>query len=268
MTTRSVNEFLQHLHSLGQAEDASDAELLDRFVHLRESTAIEALVRRYAPMVWGICRRRVASPHDAEDAFQATFLVLVRRAGVVRPSGLLASWLYGVALQTARKTQQLANKRRGREKQVMAMPEPKPKQVDDQAELQAVLDEEIGRLPDKYKTVVILCEFHGKTRAQVARELRLAEGTIGSRLARARALLAKRLTRRGIALSATGLAAMLADQASASVPATMLSTTIRNVGLIAAGQAAAGVPVTVWAIAEGVLRTMLLNRLKTVAGVV
>src|SRR5437016_265545 len=137
MTTRSVNEFLEHLHSLGQKpEDASDSELLDRFVRLREATAIEAIVRRYAPMVWGVCRRRVASTHDAEDAFQATFLVLVRRAGIVRPRGLLANWLHGVALQAARKTQQLANKHRGREKQVTDMPEPKPKQMDGQADLQ------------------------------------------------------------------------------------------------------------------------------------
>jgi RNA polymerase sigma factor (sigma-70 family) len=269
MTTRPVNEFLQHLRAFGQKpEDVSDAELLDRFVRHHEAAAIEAIVRRYAPMVWGVCRRRVARPHDAEDAFQATFLVLVRRAGAIRRRELLANWLYGVALQTSRKTQQLATKRWLREQQVMDMPEPKRGPLNGQADLQAALDEEIGRLPDKYRAVIILCELQGQSRARVARQLRLAEGTVASRLARARALLAKRLTRREMALSAIGLAGILADQASACVPATVVSATVRNVGLVVTEKAAAAVAVTVWTITEGVVRTMLLNKLKIMAGVV
>jgi DNA-directed RNA polymerase specialized sigma24 family protein len=128
MTANPVNEFLQHLRRvelLREAETQTDGQLLEGFVCRRDGMALEALVLRHAPMVWGVCRRLLPNQHDAEDAFQTTFLVFARKAASIRSRELLANWLYGVAHQTARKARQTAAKRQAREKQVAVMPEPK-----------------------------------------------------------------------------------------------------------------------------------------------
>ena len=145
--------------------------------------------------------------HDAEDAFQATFLVLVRKAADV-PRQAVANWLYGVARQTAVRVRATAAKRGRRETQVVNMPEPTVPEVRD-ADLQAVLDEELSRLPDHYRGVVVLCDLEGMTRKEAARQLGIPEGSVASRLARARVMLAKRLTQRGVVFSGGSVAAVL-----------------------------------------------------------
>ena len=216
----------------------TDGELLARFLSSRDEDALAALVRRHAPMVWGVCRRLLRNHHDAEDAFQATFLVLVRKAADV-PRQAVANWLYGVARQTAVRLRATAAKRGRRETQVVNMPEPTVAEVRD-ADLQAVLDEELSRLPDHYRGVIVLCDLEGMTRKEAARQLGIPEGSVASRLARARAMLAKRLTRRGVVFSGGSVAAVLsAGSASASAPPALVASTIKAASLLAAGQAAA-----------------------------
>jgi RNA polymerase sigma factor (sigma-70 family) len=244
----------------------TDGQLLDRFVSGRDPAAIEALVRRHAPMVWGTVRRVLRDHHDAEDAFQATFLVLARKAASVVPRELVANWLYGVARQTALKARATAARRRGRERQVERMPEPAVAEQDRWDDLLPLLDQELSRLPDAYRVVTVLCDLEGKTRREAAGQLGLPEGTVASRLARGRALLAKRLAGRGVVLSAGALAAVLSQQASSAVvPTSVVSATIKAVRLLAAGQAAAtgAITVKVAALTEGVLKSMVLTKVKT-----
>jgi RNA polymerase sigma factor (sigma-70 family) len=216
-------------------------------------------------MVWGVCCRLLPNHHDAEDAFQATFLVLVRKAADV-PRQAVANWLYGVARQTAVRLRATAAKRGRRETQVVNMPEPTVAEVRD-ADLQSVLDEELGRLPEHYRGVIVLCGLEGMTRKEAARQLGSPEGSVASRLARARALLAKRLTQRGVVFSGGSVAAVLsAASASASAPPALVASTIKAVSLLAASKAAATgvIPAKVAALTEGVARAMVLAKLKTV----
>ncbi|MBV8430290.1 MAG: sigma-70 family RNA polymerase sigma factor, partial [Solirubrobacterales bacterium] len=170
-----------------------DRELHRRFQDQQDQAAFQALLRRHGPMVLGVCRRVLGDRHEAEDAFQATFLVLVRKAASVVPRDMVGNWLYGVARQTALKARATTARRRAREKQVTAMPEPAPERRESRHDLQPLLDEELSRLPDKYRAVIVLCDLEGKTRKEVARQLGWPEGTVAGRLARARAVLAKRL---------------------------------------------------------------------------
>jgi RNA polymerase sigma factor (sigma-70 family) len=222
-------------------------------------------------MVWGVCRRVLRNHHDAEDAFQATFLVLIRKAASIASSELLANWLYGVARQTALKARATAAKRCRRERQVTEMPEPAAAEQDLWSDLLPMLDEELSRLPDKYRAVIVLCDLEGKTRKQAARQLGVPEGTVASRMATARRMLAKRLARYGLAVSGGALAAVISQQAaSAGVPPSVVSATIKAATLVVAGQATAmgAVSLKVAALTEGVLKTMLLTKLKVAMAVV
>lgn len=245
----------------------TDGELLEAYISRKDEAALAALVQRHGPMVWGVCRRVLGNYHDAEDAFQATFLVLVRRATSVKPRAMVANWLYGVAHQTALKARAMVCTRKGRERQVLDMPEPAVAEPAQWDELLPLLDEELSRLPDNYRAVVVLCDLEGKTRKEASRQLGIPEGTVGGWIARARVLLAKRLTQRGVTLSGGALAAVLSQSvASAGVPATVVSNTIKVASLMAAGQAVTGlIPVKVAALTEGVLRAMFLTKLKTAA---
>jgi RNA polymerase sigma factor (sigma-70 family) len=245
--------------------ERTDGDLLACFVSRREQAALDALVRRHGAMVWGVCRRILSHHHDAEDAFQATFLVLVRKAHSVVPREMVANWLYGVARQTALKARTTAAKRRLRETQVAEMPEPETRPQDPLNELQPLLDAEVSRLPDKYRVVLVLCELEGKSRKETAGQLRLAEGTVASRLARAKSMLAKRMARHGPALSGSAVSAALARDATASVPDPVLSSTIEAASVYAAGQTTAGLILPpVAALTEGVMRSMMMTRLKTI----
>jgi RNA polymerase sigma factor (sigma-70 family) len=253
---------------LQEEKEQSDGQLLERFVGDRDRLALETLVYRHAPMVWGVCRRVLGNAHDADDAFQAAFLVLVRKADSVRPREAVGNWLYGVAYKTACKARQRDAQRYSNVIQMETMPEPQTEAHEDAfgPELRDALDEELTRLPEKYRVVVVLCGLQGKSRPEAAQQLRLPEGTVGSRLARGRDMLAKRLTRRGLGVSETSLAAVWSQKATlAIVPAALLTKTIQIVGLLAAGEtAAAGLISTgVSALAEGVLHAMMLVKKKT-----
>jgi RNA polymerase sigma factor (sigma-70 family) len=242
----------------------TDGELLNRFLHRRDGAAVAALVRRHAPMVWGVCRRVLHSHHDAEDAFQATFLVLVRKAVTIRDREKVAHWLYGVAHQTAVRLRATLTRRKLRERQVAEMPEPAPTEPAVWSDLRPLLDAELSRLPDKYRVVLVLCDLEDKTRKEASRQLGLPEGTVASRLMRARMMLARRLTRRGVIVSGGALAGLLSRDASAGVPALVMSATIKAATLFATEKAAAtgAVSVQVVALTEGVLKAMLMSKFK------
>jgi RNA polymerase sigma factor (sigma-70 family) len=256
---------LQILFESGAFGGLSDGQLLDRFVERREGPVFEAIVRRHGPMVWGVCRRVLRDHHDAEDAFQATFLVLARKAPSVLPREKLGNRLYGVAYQTARKARAMRTKRRARESQVSDMPQTEARSHDLRDDLTDLLDGELSRLPEKYRFAIVLCDLEGMAHKEAASQLGWPIGTVSSRLSRARAMLAKRLARRGMALSAGSLTVLLAQEsATAGMPITLIGPTARAASLFAAGRAvtAGAVSAEVVALAGEVLKIMLLSRLK------
>jgi RNA polymerase sigma factor (sigma-70 family) len=247
--------------------DASDGELLESFVNHEDTAALAELVRRHAPMVWGVARRLLRRHQDAEDAFQATFLVLVQKAGAVREKELVANWLYGVAHQTAVRMRAMSAKRELREQQVTTMPETVSEAPDLWNDLQPILDEELSRLPEKYRAIIVWCDLEEMTRQDVARRLGCPEGTVASRLARARAMLAKRLARHGLAVSGGALATAVAHSAAtAAAPAPLVAATIEAAGSVVAGKvlSAGVISATVIALTQGVMQTMLVNKIKKV----
>jgi RNA polymerase sigma factor (sigma-70 family) len=259
-----VGKLMRRLRTaaLRAEEGPSDGQLLERFINGREEAAFEALVRRHAPLVFGVCRRVLGNVHDAEDAFQATFLVLFRKASSLGRRGRLGNWLYGVAYRTALAARAAGARRRKREA-LMAAPVPADATSEARQELLNLLDKEMSRLPDRYRTPLVLCELEGKTRKEAARLLGWPEGTVAGRLARARTLLARRLSRHGIGLAVGGLATLLAESiASPVVPAALTTTAVRAVTLTAAGKATGVVSTRVIVLAEGVLKTMLLEKLR------
>ena len=272
MTNGPLKDVVQCLRSavLPGHDETSDGELVTAFLQQRDPAALTALVHRHAPMVWGVCRRLLRDHHDVEDAFQATFLILVRKAATIRRKDRVAPWLHGVAHQTALKARAVAARRRRRERGVAELPEPAAPAQDLWNDLRPLLDQALSSLPRTYRAVVVLCDLQGRTRQDVARELGWPEGTVAGRLARARALLAKRLTRCGVAVSGAALAALLAQQAaSANVPGPALGTTIKAATLVAAGQGAAagGISPRVATITEGVLNAMFVKQIAIVIGV-
>jgi RNA polymerase sigma factor (sigma-70 family) len=268
-----INEAVQHFRRAMLRQDSaglSDGQLLERFIERRDEAAAAALVRRHGPMVWGVCRRVLRNAHDAEDAFQATFLVLVRRAASILPREMVGNWLYGVAHQTALKARAMTAKRRTREREVTAMPEPKVQPQDPWDDLQALLDQELSRLPDKYRAAIVLCDLEGKTRKEAAQQLGVPEGTLAARLVRARTMLRGRLARHGLAVSGGALATMLLrNEATAGVPAAVVSSTIQAMSLSAAGSAAAAGAISAKAavLAQRAMRAMLFTKLKGVAAI-
>jgi RNA polymerase sigma factor (sigma-70 family) len=248
--------------------DDPDRQLLERFVNEADGGAFQALVRRHGPLVLGVCTRVLDSEHDAEDAFQATFLVLVRKAGLIRAPELLGPWLYGVAHRTALKVKAAASKRRRLEKRLAELAPPPATDDLTWRDLRPVLDEEVNRLPRKYRAAVVLCYLEGKTNEQAARILGCPQGTVFSRLAWARERLRRQLSRRGLALTVGALAAFLTPSAvSAAVPAPLVVFTSEAAAGFAAGKAAAAgtTSARAAAFAEGVLREMFLTKLKIAA---
>jgi RNA polymerase sigma factor (sigma-70 family) len=262
MGSGQMSGVLHYLRGLFRAPAAAqgDRELLHAFVGRRDESAFAALVERHGPLVWGVCRRLLRDEHDAEDAFQATFLVLARKAGSVAWRDDAGNWLYAVALRVARKARAQAERRRRLEREVVMESRPATHESRD-AETSAVVAEEVGRLPEKYRRPVVLCCLQGKTYAEAAQLLGWPEGTVSGRLARARELLRRRLTQRGLALPAAGVAALLAAEATAA-PATLVQITIRAALTFAAGQTT---PSAAAALAEEVLRTMSLSKMKLTA---
>jgi RNA polymerase sigma factor (sigma-70 family) len=266
MATGQINRVIEHLRKTILASDTaqiSDGQLLECFVARREERGFELLLQRHGPMVLSVCKRVLGSHHDAEDAFQATFLVLARKAGSIRPREMVGNWLYGVACKTALRARSLLAKRQAREKQMNPMPEREAPAPDAWPEVQRVLDEELSRLNDRYRVAILLCDLEGKSQKEAAQRLGLPEGTLSSRLSRGRAMLAKRLARRGVTLSAGVLAPLLSlNGVSACVSSALASATLRVARAFAAGQSVAGlVSSSVVSLTEGVLKAMLLTKL-------
>jgi RNA polymerase sigma factor (sigma-70 family) len=245
--------------------DLSDGELLSRYVADRDAEAFAALVRRHGPMVRGVCRRILRNDHDAEDAFQATFLVLVRKAKTIKPRAVVGNWLYGVAYHTAVRARAIAAKRRGREIDATQGPEPSVAADNREfADILPLLDRKLNALPDKYRAPIVLCDLEGRTRKEAAQQLGWPEGTVAGRLARGRAILARRL---GKMIGVLSLA--LAAEASARVPLPLVEATLRAASMYAhmcaAGSAAAVISGPVAALTEGVVNAMIVAKLKTAA---
>ncbi|HLJ93822.1 MAG TPA: RNA polymerase sigma factor, partial [Gemmataceae bacterium] len=173
---------IRRLAAVNKASDLTDCQLLAEFSTHQDQTAFTALVRRHGPMVLGICRHVLHHLQDAEDAFQATFLVLARNAGSIRKPEALASWLHGVAYRTAMNARKAAIRRRTHEGKAKTLPSPNPPWDIAWKEVQSILDEEIERLPEKYRAPFVLCFWEGQSRAAAARQLGLKEGTVWSRL--------------------------------------------------------------------------------------
>lgn len=227
---QAVIAALRHIDSPPeeQGPEPSDADLLLRFAAERDEAAFEAIVRRHGPMVQGVCRRILGEAHAAEDAFQAVFLVLVRKSASIRRPELVANWLYGVACRIARKARGVARRTVFRERQVRKMATGGQLLDFEWAELKSVLDEELSQLPEKYRAPLVLCYLRGQTNAQAAAQLGWPIGSISERLARARELLRKRLNKRGLTMSAGMFALLLLQKAgSAGVSPLLVQATAK-----------------------------------------
>ncbi len=272
---------LERLFQQGTAVGLSESELLERFARGHDESAFEALIARHGPMVLGVCRQLLRDPNDVDDAFQATFLVLVRKAGTLRRRDLLGNWLYGVAYRVATRARVLAARRTAKapfgqdavdrfdasqggraavgDEPSGLDPEPRP-----------WLHEEVSRLPEKYRVPVRLCYFEGLTHDEVAQRLGWPLGTVKGRLARARDLLRRRLTRRGVTLSATALTSHLAlPDARAAVPTPLECATIKAAQAVAVARGASistvsAVSLPVAALTDGVLQTMIMTHAKSI----
>ncbi|HJT78406.1 MAG TPA: sigma-70 family RNA polymerase sigma factor, partial [Gemmataceae bacterium] len=199
MGSGPLTSVLRHLHRLlaaPGAEAPDDAQLLQRFARERDQHAFAALVQRHGALVWGVCRRVLGHEQDAEDAFQATFLVLARKAGTVRRQEALGAWLYEVAYHVALKARAAAARRRQHEREAGTMPRPDGSDEQLRQEVRRVLDEELHRLPPRYRRLLVLCDLQGRTHQEAARELGLPPGSVSRHLGRGRELLRERLVRR------------------------------------------------------------------------
>jgi RNA polymerase sigma factor (sigma-70 family) len=263
-TKRALRQ-IRTLYELGTLGGMSDAQLLDLFLTRAgddAEDAFAALVHRHGPMVLGVCRRMLPGSHDAEDAFQATFLILVRRAAAIGRRERLANWLYGVAVRTAKEARRRAARQQARERRAMDMAKVDSEPVGDQVDLVPLLDEELSRLPSRYRAALVACELEGKSRREAAQQLGLAEGTLSTHLARGRKLLRERLIERGVSLGVGAFAGLSREAVEAAVPDRLLGSTVHAALGYASGEVASGmVPAAVAALAEGVLKMMILTRL-------
>jgi len=269
MATAQLGAVLRHLRRLAadpKAGEPSDGSLLQAFLGQNDQSAFESLLLRHGPMVLRVCRRTLGNTHDAEDAFQATFLVLARQAASIRKRESLASWLHGVAYRMATHAKRSATRRRGHESRISS-PQPRdPALVAAWQELQALFDEEIAGLPETLRTPFVFCCLENLSCAAAAQQLGVQEATVWKRLSRARNLLRERLTRRGVSLTAVLAAvAVGAGGASAALPRGLVGLTVEAVARIAAGQTFTGGTLSgkVLALVERMNQTMLVNKCKT-----
>jgi RNA polymerase sigma factor (sigma-70 family) len=265
--TSRVFTYLHRLPLLQECGGVTDAQLLERFLARREEIAFEELVRRHGPMVRGVCRRVLGESHAAADAFQATFLVLIRQAASIVPRSRVGPWLYGVARRTALKARSSTARRlRAEQEAARGRPHTTPP-ADLKSDLGPLLDEELGRLPEKYRAPLVLCLLQAKSRKEAAGLLGWSEGTLSGRLARAKVLLGKRLRRRGITLTSSAVLVALVEDAVAEVPVGLAISTAKCAVLLATPASATVIATPVVALTEEVLKTMLISKLKTVTGV-
>jgi RNA polymerase sigma factor (sigma-70 family) len=269
MATAQLGAALRHIRSLAAdptMSEQTDGALLRAFLGRNDQATFEVLLRRHGPMVLRVCRRTLGNVHDAEDALQATFLVLARQAAAIRKRESLASWLHGVAYRMATHARRAAARRRGHEARA------KPTQPGDPAlcaawqELQVLLDEEIQRLPESVRAPFVLCCLENTSCAEAASQLGLKAATVGIRLSRARKLLQERLSRRGVSLTAVLAAiAISAEGVSAAVSLSLVGSTAEVAAQLTAGQALTGgtLSANVLTLVEGVNQAMFLSKCKT-----
>jgi RNA polymerase sigma factor (sigma-70 family) len=269
----SVIRSIQTLFSEGSVGGMTDGQLLEQFLSRRDEgaeAAFAALVGLHGPMVWDLCRSILSDPHAAEDAFQTTFLILVRKAGSIRRRDAVGPWLHGVARRVAVRAKAVTARRRLREGQVTEM---RSSPTLDPARLEQIeaLHEEVDRLIEKYRAPLVLCYFEGWTHAEAAQLLKCPVGTVSIRLARARELLRARLTRRGVVIPAASVGTMLGLEAGATaMPTGLAQSTIKAAMRIAAGKAitTGAVPVAVIQLAKGEIQSMNFMKLTAAAAFV
>jgi RNA polymerase sigma factor (sigma-70 family) len=251
--------------------DTPDAEFLSRFIARRDEDAFEALVRVHGPMVLGVCRRILGNHHDAEDAFQATFLVLAHRAAAISPKAMVGNWLYGVACRTALKARAERMKRHKTAMEIYEMSARDSTVQDRWPELLPWLDLELNRLPDKYRLPLLLCDLQGKTQTQAASQLGLPVGTLSARLSRGRAKLAERMVRHGVVLTVAALIMVMSQQlASAGPPSDILVlSTAKAASHVSTAEAPYPglIAPDVAALANGVLKSMMYSKFKVATGI-
>jgi RNA polymerase sigma factor (sigma-70 family) len=272
MVQGELGTLIHHLRKLAGAsklDELTDGELLQLFINRHDEAAFAALLERQGPMVFGLCKRLLHRQQDAEDAFQAVFLVLVRRAASISRRESVAGWLYRVAYRVAMKAKLSAARRAARENRAAQSGEavePEPEAEVSWREVRPVLDEELNQLPEKYRAPLVLCYLQGKTYTEAARELGWNPGTLSGRMAHGRDLLRKRLVRRGITMTASLLTgALSAPVASAAVPPLLMKATCRGLLELAAGKAAAGLfSSSVVRLAEAGVRALVLTKLKVI----
>jgi RNA polymerase sigma factor (sigma-70 family) len=273
MSAGRLSCFIRRLRgdlAASQRGGLSDAQLLDRWLIQHDEAAFEVLLWRHGPMVLGVCRRLLRNDADVEDAFQAAFLLFVRKASAIRRRESIAAWLYQTAYRVALRARKRSAQQKTRETSGVDL---LAADVADEVlwrDVRPILDDEINRLPEKYRVPFIRCYLEGCTNEEAAVELGCPVGTIHSRLAWARERLRARLTQRGVTLATTGLTALLArEAASAAVPLALADTTLQAAFAYAAHTAiAAGVSAGAVALTKGVLRTMFLAKLKVGVAVV
>lgn len=271
MANRKLSAAVQFIRSLadsGRAAELPDGQLLQQFIDQQDEVAFRTLVQRHGPLVLSVCQRVLHNVQDAEDVFQATFLVLVHRAKAIVRQESVGSWLHGVAQRIAVRAKGALGRRRKAEGAVPPRPAPDSLQEVVWRDLRLMLDEEVQRLPSRCRVAFVLCYMEGKTNAEAALILGCPRGTILSRLAHARELLRARLARRGLCLSGGLVVTMLSQHAVAAVPPALAVSTVQAASAVALGQAAAGVvSANVAALTQGVLHAMLFTKLQIVAAV-
>jgi RNA polymerase sigma factor (sigma-70 family) len=249
------------------SDGLSDYQLLKRYADARgrEMEANEAfgeLVNRHGPMVMGICRQILRHHHDADDAFQATFLILVRKARSIRVVDSLAPWLSSVAFRTAQRARELAARYRSVDSEQMGEPTALSPDEAFQFDVRPLLYEELGRLPGKFRDAIVLCHLEGKSHEEAARLLHAPIGTVNSRLSRGRRLLRSRLERRGVTVSAAILSVNWLAGTSTTLASTVRESTI---AAAVASATSSAVPTLVLSLTQGVLKTMMLRKLRTIS---
>jgi RNA polymerase sigma factor (sigma-70 family) len=256
----------------GTVAGLTDGQLLERFASHRGAEAelaFTALVMRHGPLVFGVCQSLLRNPHDAEDAFQATFMVLARKAGSIRQPDRLGPWLYGVAHRTARRLKDKNARRKSYEAEAAVYSDrarpsngssQQPSVLANHDEIEA-LHREIERLPARYKTAIVLCDLQGLTHEEAARRLGRRVGTISSQVSRARERLRRRLDRRGLAYPGGIVAAAIDSTKPSMLPNVLVGSTVKNVMCLSTGLAAGSVPVSIVSLSQGVLRSMLFAKI-------
>jgi RNA polymerase sigma factor (sigma-70 family) len=268
MSGDAVNPMLRCIRQLalkGEFRLMTDGQLLERFVRHRDEAAFEVLVHRHGPMIWRVCRQLLGNSQDCEDACQATFLVLIRKAGSIGRRELLGNWLYGVALRVAGRVRKTAWRRQTTQRAGAEFLAEPARQVAGRPDWLRDLHEVLGGLPAKYRQPLVLCYLEGQTNEEAAQKLKWPVGTLKVRLMRGREMLRLRLERRGLAVSTAALSAALAAEADAALPAGLApARLLASLEFIACAPAGAGVPSShTLSLARGVIHSMRWTKMKT-----